>query len=136
VNAYTQVNYLIVFDGGSRGNPGQGYGSYAIFDDRGRKMVHETLTFEGDTTNNEAEYQTLLAALRDLRKRLAGRARRSVIKVLGDSQLVVMQVNGEWQAKDERMIALRDEALAVLRQFQSYRLAHQSREDTLQVLGH
>lgn len=133
---YTQADYLVVFDGGSRGNPGQGYGSYALFDDRGRKIAQAALSFEGETTNNEAEYQTLLAALRDLRQRLAGRARRSVIQILGDSQLVIRQVRGEWQAKDERMIALRDEALAELRHFAEYRLGHQSREDTLEILGH
>jgi ribonuclease HI len=136
VSDYTQADYLVVFDGGSRGNPGQGYGSYALFDDRGRRLAHTALSFEGQATNNEAEYQTLLAALRDLRGRLAGRARRAVIKVLGDSQLVIRQVRGEWQARDERMMALRDEVLAELRHFAEYRLAHQSRDDTLQILGH
>lgn len=136
MSAYPQADYLIVFDGGSRGNPGQGYGSYALFDDRGTKIAHVTLSFAGQTTNTEAEYQTLLAALHDLRQRLAGQARRSVVKILGDSQLVILQVKGDWQAKDERMIALRDEVLAELRHFGEYRLAHQSRDDTLQILGH
>lgn len=130
------MDYLVVFDGGSRGNPGAGYGSYALFDDRGRRVVHQPLTFEGELTNNEAEYQTLLAALRDLHKRLAGRARRTTLKILGDSQLVIRQVAGEWEAKDARMRALRDEARAELARFKGCRLGHQPREETLKVLGH
>lgn len=131
-----QVDYLIVFDGGSRGNPGEGYGSYAIFDDKGAGYTTR-LSFEsGPLTNNEAEYQTLLAALRELQHRLGRKAANTTLKVLGDSQLVINQTAGEWQAKDERMRALRDEVRAELGKFKGYRLAHQPREETLRVLGH
>lgn len=131
-----QVDYLVVFDGGSRGNPGDGYGSYAIFDDKG--AGHTTrLSFESSPlTNNEAEYHTLLAALSDLHRRLGRRASATTLKVLGDSQLVIRQVSGEWEAKDPRMQALRDEVLAELAKFKGYRLGHQPREETLRVLGH
>ncbi|MGQ0603780.1 MAG: ribonuclease HI family protein [Anaerolineales bacterium] len=138
-----QVDYLVVFDGGSRGNPGPGYGSYAIFDDRGVGYAGEgagyttRLTFEsGPLTNNEAEYHTLLAALRELHHRLGRRASATTLKVLGDSQLVIRQVSGEWEAKDLRMQALRDDVLTELAKFKGYRLSHQPREETLLVLGH
>jgi ribonuclease HI len=131
-----QVDYLLVFDGGSRGNPGEGYGSYAIFDDKGAGYTTR-LSFEsGPLTNNEAEYHTLLAALRELQHRLGRRASAQYLKVMGDSQLVIRQVSGEWEAKDSRMRALRDEVRAELVKFKGYRLGHQSREATLRVLGH
>lgn len=129
------VDYLIVFDGGSRGNPGPGYGSYVIFDARGEGRPVR-LEFADEVTNNEAEYQTLLAALRDLRQRVASAADQLAIKILGDSQLVIQQVKGEWKTKEPRLRALRTEVLAELRRFKAYRLAYQPREDTLRVLGH
>jgi ribonuclease HI len=131
-----QVDYLVVFDGGSRGNPGAGYGSYAIFDASGAGFTIR-LTFEdGPLTNNEAEYQTLLAALRDLGQRLGRRAPAATLKITGDSQLVIRQLSGEWDARDGRMRALRDEARAALAQFQGYRLSQQPREDIVRILGH
>lgn len=131
-----QVDYLIVFDGGSRGNPGAGYGSYAIFDDTGAGFTTR-LAFEAAAmTNNEAEYQTLLAALRDLGQRLGRRAAAATLKITGDSQLVIRQVAGEWEAKDPRMLALRDQVRAALAAFKGYRLGQQPREDIVRILGH
>lgn len=129
------VDFLIVFDGGSRGNPGPGYGSYAVFDALGSGEPVR-LTFDGALTNNEAEYHTLLAALRDLSARLGPAAPHATVKVLGDSLLVINQVKGEWQAREPRLRALRDEAVGLLRGFRAHRLAYQPRADTVQVLGH
>jgi ribonuclease HI len=129
------ADYLIVFDGGSRGNPGAGYGSYAIFDGTRPGQV-QRLEFPGSMTNNEAEYHTLIAALAALAERLAGRAGQSSLEVRGDSQLVIQQVLGAWKAKDERMRSLRDHARAGLRRFGKWRLVAQPREDSVRVLGH
>ena len=58
------ADYTIIFDGGSRGNPGEGYGSYELRTRAERQI--ERLTFGDHVTNNEAEYRTLIAALRDV----------------------------------------------------------------------
>jgi ribonuclease HI len=129
------ADYLLVFDGGSLGNPGAGYGSYAFFEG-GRPGQAQRLDFPGSLTNNEAEYQTLLAALRELLARLGVRAATSTLEVRGDSALVIQQVLGHWKAKDDRMRALRDETRGLLRRFARYRLIQQPREDTVRVLGH
>ncbi|XP_074352762.1 uncharacterized protein LOC141691909 [Apium graveolens] len=50
------------------------------------------------TTNNEAEYEALIAGLG-----LAGTLRVKNLKVCGDSKLVVSQVKGEFEARDETM---------------------------------
>jgi ribonuclease HI len=129
------ADFLIVFDGGSLGNPGAGYGSYAIFE--GTQPGHvRRLEFPNPTTNNEAEYQTLLAALRALADRLGERAAQASLEVRGDSQLVIEQVLGHWKAKDERMRGLRDEVRPALRRFGRWRLVQQRREDSVRVLGH
>ncbi len=129
------ANYLIVFDGGSQGNPGAGYGSYAIFEGTHAGEVTR-LSFPDPMTNNEAEYHTLRAALDDLLQRLGAQASEVSLEVRGDSQLIIEQVLGRWKAKDERMRALRDEVRRRLNQFKRHRLAQQPREDSVRVLGH
>jgi ribonuclease HI len=129
------ADYLIVFDGGSHGNPGPGYGSFAIFEGSRPAGVHR-LNFPGSLTNNEAEYQTLLGAMRHLLELLGERAATATLEVRGDSALVLQQVLGQWKAKDDRMRALRDDARALLNRFKDRRLVQQPREDTVKVLGH
>jgi len=130
-----RADFMLVFDGGSQGNPGPAYGSYAIVDDKGEVKV-ERLSFDVPLTNNEAEYHTLLAAIRALQRRVGGRAGRVVVVVRGDSQLVIEQVSGNWQAKEPRMRQLADEARQLLGKFKRYRLIWQPREDTVRMLGH
>lgn len=129
------ADFLLVFDGGSRGNPGAGYGSYAIFDGTQPAQV-QRLEYPDPMTNNEAEYETLIRALAALAERLGPLAVQASLEVRGDSQLVIQQVLGHWKAKDERMRHLRDQARAALRRFARWRLVSQPREDTVRVLGH
>ena len=129
------ADYLIVFDGGSRGNPGVGYGSYAVFDGTKPGQV-QRLEFPDPMTNNEAEYHTLIDALAALARRLGQRAAGTSLEVRGDSQLVIQQVLGHWKAKDERMLRLRDQARAGLQRFGKWRMVAQPREDSVRVLGH
>jgi len=129
------ADFLIVFDGGSRGNPGAGYGSYAVFEGTQPAPV-QRLEFSDNMTNNEAEYHTLLAALKALAGELGRQAPQTSLEVRGDSQLVIQQVLGNWKAKDERMRDLRDQVRAALRRFGKWRLVSQPREDSVRVLGH
>ena len=87
-------------DGGSRGNPGEsGIGVYFP----GVVRVAEYL---GTGTNNYAEYSALLAALR-----FAVFSRCEELQVYADSELVVKQVNGEYQVKNEGIRLLYESAL-------------------------
>ncbi len=134
-----QPDYVIVFDGGSEGNPGPGYGSYALRrrGDENQRMVR--LDFGRDMTNNEAEYETLIAALQGLIERieLAGRSPGEFsLEIRGDSKLVLNQIKGTWKAKDDRMRALRNRARHLLSCFDAHRLVHQDREESVRVLGH
>ena len=131
-------DYVVVFDGGSEGNPGFGYGSYAVVACDGRKRVRR-LDFEDGMTNNEAEYDTLIAALDDVSQRVEAAGKRPAdftLEVRGDSSLVLRQVRGEWKAKEERMRRRRDMARSLLARFGGYRLVEQPREESVKVLGH
>lgn len=125
-------NILLIFDGGSRGNPGMGYGSYATTIDN--KTTITRLEFGNDVTNNEAEYDTLITALETLVRQ--HEAEQIALEVRGDSQLVIYQVLGKWKARDARMRARRDKVRDLLRHFKSFRLVLQPREDSKRVLGH
>jgi ribonuclease HI len=53
---------------------------------------------------------------------------RKKIRVQSDSQLLVRQLNGEYRVKDEKLKVLYQRAIALLRQFDSYRILHVYRE--------
>ncbi len=128
----------LVFDGGSLGNPGQGYGSYAFVWPGQPPEVHH-LCFGPRMTNNEAEYDTLIAALQALLCRLESMnvdPTRVHLEVKGDSQLVVNQLNGLWRVREERMRRRWQKAQTLLRRFGRTTIQHQPRERSVEVLGH
>ena len=133
------ADVTIVFDGGSQGNPGPGYGSYALTRAGDGSQVLVRLDFGRTMTNNEAEYETLIAALQGLSERVeaAGESTSDLcIEARGDSALVIHQVEGTWQTKDNRMRLLRDRVQSLLHRFKAHRLVLQGREESVRVLGH
>ena len=130
--------YMIIFDGGSIGNPGRGYGSYRL---RGPGGVTRTrrLDFGDDVTNNVAEYRTLITALEDLLA-IMGEAgqdpARSAVEVRGDSQLVINQLDGRWRVRAAHLRPLHDRARALLDQFGRATLRWHPRGKSVQALGH
>ena len=132
-------DYVLTFDGGSKGNPGLGYGSYAITRTKDGAQRLERLEFGDGYTNNEAEYDTLIAALRDLIGRIeeAGRhPREYAVEVRGDSALVIYQLQGRWKVKEPRMRDRWDQASRLLRRLGTVELKTQPREESVRVLGH
>ncbi len=133
------ADYTVIFDGGSQGNPGPGYGSYALVRERDGKQALVRLDFGRQMTNNEAEYEALIAGLQGLIERIeaAGRSPEEfTVEVCGDSALVIRQVEGTWKAKDDRMRLLRNRARELLARFKAHRLVLQGREESVRVLGH
>jgi ribonuclease HI len=63
----------------------------------GHLLKHST-RLQYPTTNNEAEYEALLTGLRIAKELGANR-----LKIRSDSQLIVGQVNGEYEAREDRM---------------------------------
>ena len=87
----------IFTDGGARGNPGPAGIGGVIFDEQG-EVIGEVSEYIGETTNNVAEYQALLATLQKAQTLGA----KSVDCFL-DSQLVVRQMKREYKVKDARL---------------------------------
>ena len=72
----------------------------------------------GDGTNNRAEYLALIELLEIAIKKGIKR-----MNIYGDSNLVVMQVNGKWKA-NKTMAPLRDKAIQLLSNFDHWSLSH------------
>lgn len=137
--ASARADFVLVFDGGSRGNPGPGYGSFLIVRQSDGTERRKPLRFGPGMTNNEAEYDTLIAALEELRAWIAESGldvANASVEVRGDSRLVLRQVGGQWRAKEERMAERRDRARALLKGFGRFRLVEQPREESVRLLGH
>jgi ribonuclease HI len=130
--------FILVFDGGSRGNPGLCYGSFRL-QQKGSKAMPLVRLRLGHGTNNDAEYQTLIAGLNAILEHLKSKELdpgRFLVEIRGDSRLVINQLSRTWKAKNPRMRAYRDEAEALLAQFADRQLIHQTRERSVEILGH
>lgn len=116
------TDVVLYTDGGSRGNPGPaGFG--AVLLDAAGNTVDTLSGFIGRATNNEAEYRALIEGLRGALRHGA----RSVT-IRADSQLVVRQITGVYKVRTPHLRPLRDEALALLGKFDSWRAEHVGRE--------
>jgi ribonuclease HI len=112
----------IHIDGASRGNPGNaGFGVFVATADGA--PVAGLYGYLGRATNNVAEYQALIHALRFA---LARGAR--VVRIFSDSELVVRQMSGRYKVKHPDMIPLHKEASGLLRRIEDVRLTHVRRE--------
>jgi ribonuclease HI len=126
---------VIVFDGGSLGNPGRGYGSYRVRFDDGPWSEPVRLEHGARITNNEAEYRTLSVALEALAEQLEAPAATD-IEVLGDSQLVLKQLTGAWKVRAGNLVADHARARAAAARFRRVRYTWQPRRKSVALLGH
>ena len=93
---------IINTDGGSRGNPGPAAIGVVIKDDS-NKIIHQFGQIIGITTNNVAEYQGVIFALKYL---VTNKLKPKSIKFYLDSTLVVNQLNGLWKIKNANLRSL------------------------------
>jgi ribonuclease HI len=133
--AGTGASWEIVFDGGSKGNPGRGYGSFRLRPTGGEWEPPVELNFEGRRTNNEAEYLSLTGALRALAERVADPSAVAVT-VRGDSKLVLEQLAGNWKVRTASLRPYWAEAKAELERFGRVRMAWHGRKNSVDLLGH
>jgi ribonuclease HI len=120
--AGAQVRVVVNVDGGSRGNPGPA-AIAAVVQDAGGEVLEERGETIGRATNNVAEYRALLLGIE--RARALG---ATELELVGDSELVVKQVKGEYKVKDATMRKLHAEVKEALRDFESWSIRHVRRE--------
>jgi ribonuclease HI len=111
----------VYFDGASRGNPGPAAVGWVIVNSDG--IVAEGGERIGEATNNQAEYEALIRALEAARD-----YGFDEIEVRGDSELIVKQVRGAWNANDPGLRERRVTVHELLGAFDTWSLEHVPRE--------
>ena len=105
-------------DGGARGNPGPAAVGVVVRDADG-EVLEERGERIGRATNNVAEYRALLLGIER-----AAALGADELDLVGDSELVVKQMKGQYKVKDETMRELNAEVKAALRGFESWSIRH------------
>ncbi len=95
-------------DGGARGNPGPAAIAIVVRDEEG-EVIHEASETIGRATNNVAEYRALLLGI-ERAKQLGA----TEVDLVGDSELIVKQVRGEYRVKDAGLRPLHSAAQTVI----------------------
>ena len=98
------IKKLIIYaDGGSRGNPGPAAIGVVIYDEKG-KVLKEYSESVGTGTNNEAEYQAVIFALKKA-KAIFGKkkTKETEFEVRSDSELLVKQLNGKYKILEPKI---------------------------------
>ena len=109
-------------DGGARGNPGPaGYG-VRIEDEQGT-LINEFNGFLGTSTNNVAEYNGLLAALK-----YAQQHGHRVVRIKSDSELLVKQMRGEYRVRNAGLLPLYQQARTIVESLDRVAFEHVRRE--------
>ncbi|XP_064950502.1 uncharacterized protein LOC135604780 [Musa acuminata AAA Group] len=127
-----KTGWLLRVDGSS-GRKGAGAG--LVLEAPDGRSFERSLRFGFKATNNEAEYEALLAGLR-----LAVEMQVGDIHVLTDSQLVAKQLTGGYEARDPTMSKYLAEVRALAARFSRFALSRVSRRqndraDTLAKLA-
>lgn len=120
--AAAPLKLVVNVDGGARGNPGPA-AIAAVVQDAGGGVLEERGERIGHATNNVAEYRALLLGIERAKALGAGE-----LELVGDSELVVKQVRGEYKVKDAGMRALHAQVKEALRDFESWSIRHVRRE--------
>jgi ribonuclease HI len=115
-------SYQLFTDGGARGNPGPAAVGVVLLNSKGKEVSAFGKTI-GSTTNNQAEYQALLAGLQ-----LAKQHNVSSLHCYLDSELVVKQLNQEYRVKDKQLAPLFMKVWNLSQEFSLVTFSHVRRE--------
>jgi len=116
------LKLVVNVDGGARGNPGPA-AIGAVVQNADGEVLEERGERIGTATNNVAEYRALLLGIAR-----AAELGADELELVGDSELVVRQVKGEYKVKDATMRDLHEEVKRALRPFDSWSIRHVRRE--------
>ena len=133
----------IFFDGGCLGNPGQKYGSFQI-KLNGQEILKRSRVDFGFGTNNEAEFNALKLALDEAVRWFQSKAtelKSLSLVVETDStivrnRLVVKNVIFKKYPSSERMFALANECLGIMKQFGNFDVVWKGRTHNVERFGH
>jgi len=118
---------VIHSDGASQGNPGLAAIGATIKDEQG-KLIARISQRIGRTTNNQAEYRAIVAALEEA-IRLGARQ----IELNSDSELVVRQIKGEYRVRKATLKHLYQQVKQLQSCLESFTINHISRQQNIEA---
>jgi ribonuclease HI len=118
---------VINVDGAARGNPGPAAIGAVLKDESGNTVGRISRAI-GNTTNNQAEYRAIIAAL----ERAVGSGARQVI-VKSDSELVVRQINGQYKIKNTALRPLYRQVVRLTGSLESFSITCIPREQNTEA---
>ena len=97
----------------------RGFGVGLILISLEKLTIKKSLRLGFSATNNEVEYEALLEGIS-----MVQRVGEKVVKMFSDSRLVIGQVGGELEAKDERIQGYLSQVRHLRSKFESFSLLH------------
>ncbi len=114
----SNLRLTIYTDGAARGNPGAA-GVGVVVENAAGQVVRRIARAIGTRTNNQAEYEAVIAGLITALELGA-----TQITLMLDSELLAKQLRGEYKVKNADLKDLYDRARSLTRQFARVRIVH------------
>ena len=113
------INKVIVCtDGAARGNPGPASIGVTIKDEKGNLLASISRGI-GVTTNNQAEYRAVIAAL----EKVVNLGIKNV-ELRADSELVVKQISGKYKVKNVGLRSLYQKVVQLIGSLESFKIKY------------
>lgn len=110
-------------DGASLGNPGPAAIGIVVKEEKGKK-IREFSQYIGVATNNQAEYQAVIIALK-----VATKFKATELTLYLDSELIARQLTGQYQVKSPSLKSLYLETCQLKQNFKKLTVIIISREE-------
>lgn len=115
---YPEFDYKLMFDGGSRGNPGLS-GAGAVLYNFDEEIWSASFFVGVNSTNNHAEYAGLILGLQQAKS-----FNIKYLQVEGDSLLVINQMKDIYKCRSENLIDLYNKAKELASHFEIIEFNH------------
>ncbi len=112
----------IYTDGAARGNPGSAAFAFIFVHNDG--IIYEESGFIGNATNNTAEYQAIIHALK-----IADNFHRGHLQFFSDSNLAIQQINKKWKINFPHLKKLCLEVYSLVEKYEKVEFNHMSRDN-------
>jgi hypothetical protein len=123
------MKITLTFEGGSHVGTGSGFGSFAVL--KGNQRTVTRLEFGSGMTGSEADYDTLIMALRALVRQESPSQVRLEIQTSNTGLMNAIKCPGEGEARMQNRV---DQIAGLLQQFNSYQLVRTSKDKAAHLL--
>lgn len=126
------MKYKLYFDGNK--TPKGVTCTYVVVTETGERIIEETIPLPQQTTSNQAEYYGVLYGVKKLNSYLTSNnisPKDVIVEIYGDSQLVINQLEGQYECKDPQLRVLRSKIRDMLTKFAYYSFQWVSRKENL-----